>query len=119
VATAEDISHWRARGAGSDAEATAAQEMVELMGAISEGAFEASWCVGLPDLLRSPVQQLIAGRDPDFEPRNPLAFGADAIPAALRRLAEVACEHRIWLRETDASSDFLRVVPDAFAPDRG
>jgi hypothetical protein len=46
--TAEDISHWLAHGASTEAEA-AAQRMSDLMGTISEGAYEAAWCHGLPE----------------------------------------------------------------------
>lgn len=114
VATAEDISYWRERGARTDAEARAAHEMVELMVTISEGAYQGAWCQDLPELLRPAVERLIAGQDPDFEIRNPDAPYADEVPDALRALAAIVREHRIWIRETDDLSDYKRVVPDAF-----
>lgn len=51
MATAEDISYWRERGARTDTEASAAHDMAAVMATISEGAYEASWCQGLSDLL--------------------------------------------------------------------
>jgi hypothetical protein len=114
MATAEDISHWLARGARTEAEADAAQRMHDLMGTISEGAYEAAWRQDLPDLLRPSVERLLAGQEPEFEVANPLAAGATEVPSALRKLAEIAGRHRIWLRETDDPRDFLRVVPEAF-----
>lgn len=63
---------------------------------------------------RPAVERLIAGQDRDFEVRNPLAAYADEVPDARRALAAIAREHRIWLRETDDLSDYLRVVTDGF-----
>jgi hypothetical protein len=105
---------WLARGARTEAEAVAAQRMRDLMGTISEGAYEAAWCQDLPDLLRPAVERLLAGQDPEFAVGNPLAAGATEVPDALTKLAAIAGRHRIWLRETDDPWDPLRVVPEAF-----
>ena len=94
MATAEDISHWLARGARTEAEAAAAQRMSDLMGTISEGGYEAAWCQGLPDLLRPSVERLLAGHDPAFDVQNPLAAGATEVPDAIRELAELAGRRR-------------------------
>lgn len=85
--------------------------MVELMVTVSEGAYQAAWCQDLPDLLRPAVERLIAGQAPDFEIRNPRAPYADEVPDALRSLAAIAREHRIWIRETDDLSDLQASRP--------
>lgn len=109
-----DISHWLERGARNVGEASDAQRMQELMQVISEGAFEAAWQEGLAPLLKPSVEQLLAGRKPDLEIKNPFAARADEVPRALRELAEVAGRHHIWLREADDPRDFLWVIHEAF-----
>jgi hypothetical protein len=104
-----------ARGARNEDEARAAQQIVAHMRAVSDAAFEASWSIGLADRLRPIVEELHAGKkDVGIDLPNPDAVGVDEVARSLALIAALAKEHQIWIVETDAPRDFLRVVPKAF-----